>query len=233
MKKIIVAVMAVAAISFTSCGNKTQQAEAVDSVAIVDSLAGSAAQGIIDELKAQVEAADVTKLQDALVAAKDKVVELVKENPEVAREYVVKVQSYLKENAEQVKAVVGENAAAAAALSAITEVEPATIVSGLLESVGNAAVDTKDAAVDAAASKVEAGQAAAQQAATNLKDAAQQTVDGAKAAAKQTVDDAKAAAQQKAAAAQAAAQQKAAESKQKTGEAIDNAAAAAKQKLGL
>ena len=36
MKKIVFVVMAVAAIGFTSCGNKTQQAEAVDSVAIVD-----------------------------------------------------------------------------------------------------------------------------------------------------------------------------------------------------
>ena len=222
MKKILFAVMAVVAISLTSCGNKTQQGEATDSTAIVESLAGEAAQGIIDELKAQIEAGDLTKLQGALVAAKDKVVELIKENPEVAKEYVAKVQTYLKENAEQVQAVVGDNVAAAAALSAITEVEPASIVNGLLESAGNAATGVKDAAVDAAASQVEAG-----------KTAVEQKVDDAKAAAQQKVDDAKAAAQQKAAAAQAAAQQKAAEGKQKTGEAIDNAAAAAKQKLGL
>ena len=38
MKKFVLAVMAVAAIGFTSCGNKTQQAEAVDSdsIAVVD-----------------------------------------------------------------------------------------------------------------------------------------------------------------------------------------------------
>ena len=34
MKKIILAVMAVAAIGFTSCGNKTQQGEATDSTAV-------------------------------------------------------------------------------------------------------------------------------------------------------------------------------------------------------
>ena len=51
MKKILLAVMAVAAIGFTSCGNKTQQADAetaaVDSVAIVDSIAQGAAQETI------------------------------------------------------------------------------------------------------------------------------------------------------------------------------------------
>ena len=67
MKKILLAVMAVAAIGFTSCGNKTQQADAetaaVDSVAIVDSIAQGAAQETIDALSADLEANDVSKLQ--------------------------------------------------------------------------------------------------------------------------------------------------------------------------
>ena len=39
MKKLVLMFVAVAAISFASCGNKTQQAEAVDSdsIAVVDS----------------------------------------------------------------------------------------------------------------------------------------------------------------------------------------------------
>ena len=81
MKKIILAVMAVAAIGFTSCGNKTQQAEAVDSVAIVDSLAGAAAQGDIDAISALLNGGDATKLGEALAAVKEKIAKLIKENP--------------------------------------------------------------------------------------------------------------------------------------------------------
>ena len=190
MKKILLAVMAVAAIGFTSCGNKTQQAEAVDSVAIVDSLAAGAAQETIDVLSADIEAQDAGKLQATLESIKAKIAEIVKNNPEVAKEYVAKVQTFLKENADKVKAVIGENAVAAAALSAVTEIEPESVVSGLLQQVGDAATDAKDAAVEAV-------EGAAQDAA----DAAQQKVDEAKDAAKEkaneAIDDAAAAAKKK------------------------------------
>ena len=204
MKKILLSVMAVAAIGFTSCGNKTQQGEAVDSVAIVDSIATGAAQETIDALSADIETGDVSKLQATLESIKASVAQLLKENPEVAKEYVAKVQTFLKENADKVKAVVGDNAAVAAAVSAVTEIEPEAVVSGLLEQVGDAATEVKDAAVDAANQKVE-----------EAKDAANQKVEEAKNAASQKVEDTKNAA------------------KEKTNEAIDNAAASAKKKLGL
>ena len=205
MKKIVLAVMAVAAIVFTaSCGNKTQQAEAVDSVAIVDSLASAAAQGDIDAISGLLNGGDATKLQEALAAVKEKIATLIKENPEVAKEYVAKVQSFLKENSDKVKAIVGDNAAAATALSAITETAPADIVNGFLTSVGEAATDAKDATVDAA---------------NNVKDAA---VD----AANQAVEDGKKAVEDKANEAKDAA-------KQKANDAIDNAAKDVKKGLGL
>ena len=193
MKKILLSVMAVAAIGFTSCGNKTQQGEAVDSVAIVDSIATGAAQETIDALSADIETGDVSKLQATLESIKASVAQLLKENPEVAKEYVAKVQTF-----------VGDNAAVAAAVSAVTEIEPEAVVSGLLEQVGDAATEVKDAAVDAANQKVE-----------EAKDAANQKVEEAKNAASQKVEDTKNAA------------------KEKTNEAIDNAAASAKKKLGL
>ena len=205
MKKIVLAVMAIAAIVFTaSCGNKTQQAEAVDSVAIVDSLASAAAQGDIDAISGLLNGGDATKLQEALAAVKEKIATLIKENPEVAKEYVAKVQTFLKENADKVKAVVGDNAAAATALSAITETAPADIVNGFLSTVGDAATDAKDAAVDAA---------------NNAKDAA---VD----AANQAVEDGKKAVEDKANEVKDAA-------KQKANDAIDNAAKDVKKGLGL
>ena len=192
MKKILLAVMAVAAIGFTSCGNKTQQADAetaaVDSVAIVDSIAQGAAQETIDALSADLEANDVSKLQATLESIKVKIAEIVKNNPEVAKEYVVKVQTFLKENADKVKALVGDNAAVAAALSAVTDIEPASVVNGLLEQVGDAATEAKDAAVDAANQKVEEAKQAAEEKANEAKEAAKQkaneAIDNAAASAK-------------------------------------------------
>ena len=190
MKKILLAVMAVAAIGFTSCGNKTQQAEAVDSVAIVDSLAAGAAQETIDALSADIEAQDAGKLQATLESIKAKIAEIVKNNPEVAKEYVAKVQSFLKENADKLKAVIGDNAVAAAALSAVTEIEPESVVSGLLEQVGDAATEAKDAAVEAVNEKVDEAKQAAEEKAQEAKDAAKEK-------ANEAIDDAAAAAKKK------------------------------------
>ena len=175
MKKIVFAVMAVVAIGFaTSCGNKTQQAEAIDSVALIDSLSSAAAQEDIDAINGLFEAGDANKLQEALAAVKEKIANLIKENPEVAKEYVAKVQTFLKENADKVKALVGDNAAATAALAAVTEVDPENIVSGFLEQVGDAATEAKDAAVDAANQKVDEAKQAVEDKANEVKDAAKQ-----------------------------------------------------------
>ena len=190
MKKILLAVMAVAAIGFTACGNKTQQAEAVDSVAIVDSLASAAAQADIDAISALLNGGDATKLQEALAAVKEKIATLIKENPEVAKEYVAKVQTFLKDNADKVKAVVGDNAAVQTAVSAITETEPADIVNGFLTSVGDAATEVKDATVDAANQQVDAAKQAVEDKANEVKDAADKKVQETKDAAKQKANDA-------------------------------------------
>lgn len=184
MKKILFAVMAVVAIGFTSCGNKTQApGDEVDSAAIVDSLAEEAAQISISALSEQIEAGDASKLQAVLETIKVKVTELIKTNPEVAKEYVEKVQDFLKENADKVKALVGDNAAVAAAVSAITDIEPESVVSGFLQSVGDAATEAKDAAVDAVNEQVDAAKDAAEQKAEEVKDAAKKqasdAIDGA------------------------------------------------------
>ena len=173
MKKILLAVMAVAAIGFTSCGNKTQQAEATDSTEVAIN-ADDEANASIAALTEQLDAKDANKFQEALATVKEKIAELIKTNPEAAKEYVAKVQNFLKENADKVKAVVGDNAAVAAAVSAITDIEPANVVNGLLEKVGDAATDAKDAAVDAANEKVDEAKQAAEDKANEVKDAAKE-----------------------------------------------------------
>ena len=190
MKKIVFVVMAVAAIGFTSCGNKTQQAEAVDSVAIVDSLAGAAAQGDIDAISALLNGGDATKLGEALAAVKEKIAKLIKENPEVAKEYVAKVQNFLSENSEKIQAVVGQNETVQVAVNALTEAEPDDIIKGFLSSVGDAATEVKDATVDAANQQVDAAKQAVQDKANEAKDAADKKVQETKDAAKQKANEA-------------------------------------------
>lgn len=204
MKKIIFAVLAMVAIGFSACGNKTQQAEAIDSAAVLDSIASEVAQEDINAISALFESGDVAKLQEALATVKEKIASLIKENPKLAKEYVVKVQDFLKENADKVKALAGDSEAAVAAVAAVTEVDPEAVVKGLLEQVGDAATEVKDAAVDAANQQVE-----------DAKNAANQKVEETKAAAEKQIEDQKNAA------------------KQKTGEAIDNAANKTKKALGL
>ena len=192
MKKFVLAVMAVAAIGFTaSCGNKTQQAEVeVDSVAIVDSLASAAAQTDIDAISALLNGGDATKLGEALAAVKEKIAKLIKENPEVAKEYVAKVQDFLSENTDKIQAVVGQNETVQVAVNALTEAEPDDIIKGFLSSVGDAATEVKDATVDAANQQVDAAKQAVQDKANEAKDAADKKVQETKDAAKQKANEA-------------------------------------------
>ena len=191
MKKIVFAVMAIVAIGFTACGNKTQSAEVpVDSAAIVDSLASAAAQTDIDAISALLNGGDPTKLGEALAAVKEKIAKLIKENPEVAKEYVAKVQDFLSENTDKIQAVVGQNETVQVAVNALTEAEPDDIIKGFLSSVGEAATEAKDAAVDAANQQVDAAKQAVQDKANEAKDAADKKVQETKDAAKQKANEA-------------------------------------------
>ena len=179
MKKILLAVMAVAAIGFTSCGNKTQQGEAADSAAVAVNTADEEADGAVAMLAANLESGDASKFQEALEAVKAKIAEFIKTDPEAAKQYVTRIQGFLKENADKIKSVVGDNATIAAAVSAITDVEPDKVVSGLLEQVGDAATDAKDAAAEAVNEKVDEAKQAASDKANEVKDAAKEKASGA------------------------------------------------------
>lgn len=184
MKKIVFAVMALMAIGFTSCGNKTQQAEAVaDSTEV----AAPSAEAALSALSEQLNSGDASAFQTALQAVQEQIKNL---DPEVAKEYVAKVQSFLKENADKIKEVAGDNAAITTAVNALTDVEPAQVVEGIQSALSNAG----DAAANAAAEKVddakEAAQKKADEAKQAAKDKANEKVNEAKDAANKAVNDA-------------------------------------------
>ena len=86
MKKVLLAVMAMMAIGFTSCGNKSQaSSEAAGTEVTVN--ADDEAAATIDALTEQIEAKDANKFQEVLATVQDKIKELLANNPEVAKEY--------------------------------------------------------------------------------------------------------------------------------------------------
>ena len=216
MKKIFLMAVAAAAFVFTSCGNNKAQApveEAVDSTEVALEEANTAADEVIATLT---DATDANAIQTALETIKTKVTEFLAKNPEIAKEYLAKVQGFLKENADKIKAVVGGNAAVAGLIDTVNAI-PSESVDALmgagdaLKNLGIDAASLAGKAVEGATDAVEGAADAAVDAAKDAKDAA---VDKAKDVKDAAVDKAK-------------------DAKDAAGAAIDNAADAAKKKLGI
>lgn len=211
MKKILVMALAVVAISFASCGNKAQQKveEVADSTEAVVEDVNAAAEEAISALSEQIEKKDAGALQTALEAIKAKVASFIAANPELAKEYLGKVQGFLKENADKIKAVVGDNAAINSLVAGITALptESVDALMGAGDALKALGIDATAKAADAVEGAKDAVEGAADAAADAVKDAKDAAVDKAN----EAVDNAK----------------------EKAGEAIDNAAADAKKKLGL
>ena len=170
MKKVLFAVMAMMAIGFTSCGNKSQaSSEAAGTEVTVN--ADDEAAATIDALTEQIEAKDASKLQEVIESVKEKVVSFITSDPEAAKEYVQKVQDFLKDNAEKIKAFVGDNEAVNAAISSLTEAPADKIVSGLA-SLGEGINNAAEAAQDKASEAVEDAKDAAKDKANEAIDAA-------------------------------------------------------------
>jgi len=228
MKKVFLMAVAAVAITFASCGNKTQNggnadSAAVDSAAVVD--ASSAAEESIGKISALFGGNDANKMKEAVDAVKAKASELLAKNPEVAKEYLTKVQTFMKENAEKIKSVVGDNAVVGAAVSALTDTPAEKVISGLSSALGSA----KEAGAEA----IEGAEDAANQAADAVKGAPE----AAKAAAEKTVEDAKAKVDEKVNDAKAKANEKVNnavnDAKSKAAAGVDKAASDAKKALGL
>ena len=193
MKKVFLMLVAVGAMTFVSCENKPKAnpEEVVEEVTLTQEEADAEADSMIASLK------DVNKLQEILEAVKAKAAEYVGLNPEIAKTFVTKVQNFLKEKGDVVKALVGDNAAVGAALASLTDFSADDIVSNFMSAVGDKAAEAVEGAKDA----VEGAADAAAGAVENAKDAAaekvNETVDAAKEKAAETVDAAADAAKKK------------------------------------
>ncbi len=219
MKKIMLfMVAAVATLSLVSCGGKTN-----GNTAELDSLATETteaevtpveqAQKVVALLQEQIKNADPEQIKAIGSQVAEKVAEFIAKGDEAAaKAYTETINQFISENAETLKAI-GASTTIAEALSNVEN-----LPSSLLESVNSAATGvatTADEQVDAAKQAVDAAKAAVEAA----PEAAKQAAEEAASAAKAKVEEEAAAAQQKA--------------QEKASQAIDDAAAAAKKKLGL
>ena len=183
MKKFFIMAMAVAAISFTSCGNKNQSAAPTDETEVSTTL--EAAKGVVDQLKEKIEAGDSQAIGEAVQTAVNKLAEMVaKGDTEAAKQYQEQIKSFVEENAEKIKEATGGDEA----------------VSKLIDSFVNVPVKAEEAVEDAkeaAEEKVEDAKEAVEQKIEDAKKEAADKVEEAKEAAAKKVEEAKDAAAQK------------------------------------
>ena len=216
MKKLFIMAFVAAGLTFTSCDNKakapapeeeTTVIEGADEALIND--ANAAADEMIAGLTDNIEKKDVSAIETALNAVKEKVSEFLAKNPEVAKEFLTKVQSFIAENKEKITAVIGGNAAVASLMDGIAAIPSETVeqLTGATDALKALGINVLDKTSDA----VEGAKDAAADAVENAKDAAEGAVDNAKDAANKAVNDAK----------------------EKAGDAVDKAANDTKKALGL
>lgn len=209
MRKVILSIMAVAAISFSSCGNKTENGADVDSTAneveaVADSVetAEAEVENVISDLAAGLESSDKATVETKVAEAQGKIAQLIEEGKlDQAKAYAEKIQNFIKENKDKLNAT-GSSLVSSFVSSAekldLNNIEAsakdwASTVKAVAGDAGSKAVsDVEGAAKDAAQAVAgEAGQKV--QDAVNKVEDAKAKVDAAKAKAeevKQKIDNA-------------------------------------------
>ena len=139
-------IVAVAAMTFASCGQKAAAPAEGEATEVTTEQATEAAEKVISDLKAKLEAKDASAVQEIITAIQEKVADYIKSNPEAAKAYVEQVQAYLKENVETIKSVVGANTIVNTAVETLTAASADDVVS----TISNALTTTEEASEAAA-----------------------------------------------------------------------------------
>lgn len=204
------ALMAVAAITLTSCLGKTETPGTGDP----QQEAPSDVKDLPTALGNLLKSGDGEGLFALVGNIQEKAISFLKDNPEKAKEYLNTAQQFLKENAAKIGELVGkisntDMAERAQELIKSVSEQPVDQLLGLVGGLGEQIGDVQDAAgdavegakqavegavegaVDAAGNAVDAAKAAVGNAVEGAKDAVTNTVEGAKQAAGNAVEGAK------------------------------------------
>jgi len=231
MKKISIFAVAGLAMTFAACGGKTGNTAEVDSL-LADTVAveetvnatADAANGVVALLQEQIEKADPEQVKSIAQTITDKVSELLKANNiEGVETYTAVINNFIAENADKLK----ENGIAKTITEAISNV--AGLPSDVIETAKSAAEGVKSEALTSAISALASGGNVLDA----VKNAATQAVSDAAAEGAEAVEEGKAAVEDAKAAVEAAPEAAEKAAKEAASDAVDQAAAAAKSKLGL
>lgn len=163
MKKIFILVAVVATFSFSSCGNSSKPATNADSTTVAadgeaTDTASTVVSSVVDKLTAGLKSGDAKSVATTLGTAQAKIVELAKNNPEQAKEYVNQVQTWLIANKDAIKKTLAKanntalTNAVNTAIASVSAIDPSDVVN----SAKNLALPAlKDAAANAVNSAVE------------------------------------------------------------------------------
>lgn len=168
MKKLFMLAIVAAAFTFTSCGSKSnEQAQQTD----VEEVAEVANDDPVANMKAQLESSDANKFQTAIAKLWEKAAQLLKDNPDKAKEILSTAQQFLKDNADKVATLIGDNEVVKGLVNTLTQTDVEEVANGLLQQIG--VVQDAQEKVDEAKEVVDDAKAAAE----NVKEAAKSVKD--------------------------------------------------------
>ncbi len=122
MKKVFLMAMAVIAFIFAGCENKktTPNDNQADTTIVMDESADATADSLTSELDVQLSQNNTDAIQATLTSLQNKYAELVASGKlETAKAYVGKIQQFLNDNAEKIKAAAANNPSIAALVAGI------------------------------------------------------------------------------------------------------------------
>ena len=122
MKKVFLMAMAAIAFIFAGCGDKktSPNDNQADTTIVMDESADATADSLTSELDVQLAQNNTDAVQATLTSLQNKYAELVASGKlETAKAYAAKIQQFLNENAEKIKAAAANNATIAALVTGI------------------------------------------------------------------------------------------------------------------
>ena len=122
MKKVFLMAMAAIAFIFAGCGDKktTPTDNQADTTIVMDESADATADSLTSELDTQLSQNNTDAVQATLTSLQNKYAELVASGRlDTAKAYVAKIQQFLNDNAEKIKAAAVNNPSIAALVSGI------------------------------------------------------------------------------------------------------------------
>lgn len=122
MKKVFLMAMAAIAFIFAGCENKktSPNDNQADTTIVMDESADATADSLTSELDAQLAQNNTDAIQATLTSLQNKYAELVASGKlDTAKAYAAKIQQFLNDNAEKIKAAAANNATIAALVTGI------------------------------------------------------------------------------------------------------------------